>query len=213
MKEWFEGLAVDQVDRERLRSPSLIACLFVAGLFAAGIATCARAQADGPMFVVATPELQGIYRGAVILVVPMGDQHAGFILNRPTPARMGELFPQHEPSKLVKQPVFFGGPEMVDLLFAMVDGDCPHPFGQEFMPGVCVVSDSNAIDRVIETTPNGARYFAGLVGWKPGELDDELKQGMFVTRPADKAKVFLEDTSTLWNELAPAPKRAGVVGT
>jgi putative AlgH/UPF0301 family transcriptional regulator len=33
-----------------------------------------------------------------------------------------------------------------------------------------VVTSSDAVDRVIEQTPNDARYFVGFVGWQPGEL-------------------------------------------
>jgi len=46
MKEWFQGLVVEDERDERahLRGPSLIAWLFVVGLVCAGMVTCAGAQ-------------------------------------------------------------------------------------------------------------------------------------------------------------------------
>lgn len=168
---------------------------------------------EGPAFVVATPELRGPFKGSVILAVPFEDGHIGIIINRPSDVALVELFPDHEPSRKVKEPVYLGGPVKYDLLFAMVAGASPHPTAIQFMPGLWLVSHADTIDRIIEQTPNGARYFAGFVAWGHGELLKELADGYFVLREADKSKAMLPDTSGLWNELAPAPKKAGQVGT
>lgn len=168
------------------------------------------APALGQTFVVATPELQGPYKGAVLLAVPFEDGHIGVILNRPSELSLIELFPEHEPSRQVKDPVYLGGPERRLMLFAVVPGEQPHPTAIELMPGLWLVSHAETIDRVIEARPNEARYFAGFVAWRPGELEEEVKKGYFVLRPADKAKALQPDTSTLWEELRP---KKGQVGT
>ena len=63
------------------------------------------------------------------------------------------------------------------------------------------MSRPDAIDRVIEQTPNDARYFAGFVGWQAGELEKEIDAGYWYVADADPALFFRHDTSALWQEL------------
>ena len=58
------------------------------------------------------------------------------------------------------------------------------------MPGLVAVIDGPGVDRVIETMPNDARYFAGLMLWRPGELEDEIRAGVWNVRPASVPAVF-----------------------
>src|ERR1700730_824894 len=61
------------------------------------------------------------YRSTVLVVRPMGgDQHVGFILNRPTKPTLGQLFPEHGPSQVVRDPVYVGGPTNTSVIFAIV---------------------------------------------------------------------------------------------
>ncbi len=95
---------------------TLVACLLI--LFAA---FAARAEdLEKPLLLVASPALQGPYSRTALLVFPMRGQHAGFILNRSTDVKLASVFPEHAPSAKVADPIFFGGPEMMDSLFALV---------------------------------------------------------------------------------------------
>jgi putative transcriptional regulator len=167
-----------------------------------------------PMLLVAQPGLQGPYIQTVLVVVPMGDKHMGFILNRATDTKLAAACPDHGPSKLVADPIYFGGPEASDALFAVVQRDPGKPsirmFANLFMTG-----NGRNIDRIIERTPNEARYFAGFVGWMPEELAKEIAAGFWFVAEADAATVLRKDTSSLWEELAKrfgagkAPKKPG----
>lgn len=161
----------------------------------------ARAQApDRPMVLVAQPDLQGVYSHTVLLVVPAANgQHLGFILNRATDVKLGSLFPEHAPSAKVLDPVYFGGPEMMQSIFAVVRRDpgvaSLHLFGDLFVTG-----NAGAVDRIIEQTPNDARYFAGFVGWQRGELAKELGAGFWhVTEPDEK--LLWQEPEGMWEEL------------
>jgi putative transcriptional regulator len=157
-----------------------------------------------PTLLVAAPNLQGPYRGTVLFAAPgVQGVHVGLILNRPSKVRMAELFPAHAPCTEVRDPVYFGGPEMQDAIFALVRGESPHPSSLQVAPGVWLVHNGSAVDRVIEATPNAARYFAGFVVWRPGELAEELRSRYFIRQPLDVEKLFRPDTSTLYEELAP----------
>src|SRR5262245_25864813 len=145
------------------------------------LAFAAQAQPiDRPQVLVAAPDLQGIYSHTALLVVPMANgQHVGFILNRATDVKLAALFPEHAPSAKVAEPVYFGGPESVESIFAVVRRNpgsaALHLFGEYY-----VTAAAEAVDRIIEQTPNDARYFAGFVGWERGELASELEAGYWL---------------------------------
>jgi hypothetical protein len=89
---------------------------------------------------------------------------------------------------------------MVDSLFAVVRRD-PGESSLRLLDGLFVTSTAEAVDRVIEQTPNDARYFAGFVGWKPGELAREIAAGYWYVGDADPALVFSHDTDAMWEKL------------
>jgi putative transcriptional regulator len=174
----------------------------------------ARAQDIGkPVLLVAAPALQGLYRETTVIAVPLAGTHLGFILNRASKFKLDTLFPGHEPSAKVADPVYFGGPEMSEAIFAVVRGD-PGEKALRLLGEVFVVSNASVVDRIIEQTPNDARYFAGFVGWRPGELAKEIEAGYWYTAEPDATLFFRPDTSDLWKELlermggSEAPPRA-----
>src|SRR5260221_3062997 len=74
------------------------------------------------MILVARPELTDEFYGATVLVVtPLGgDQHVGFILNRPTSLTLGKLFPADAAALKVPDPVFLGRPAGPRLTFRLL---------------------------------------------------------------------------------------------
>lgn len=164
-------------------------------------ALSARAQdLDKPLLLVASHDLKGPYHHTALLVVPMRGQHVGFILNRATDMTLAKLFPEHPPSAKVADPVYLGGPEGVNAIFAMVARD-PGDGSVHLFEDVFVTSQAKAVDRIIEQTPNEARYFAGFVGWQPGELAAELEKGWWYAAEPDKSTVFERRADDLWETL------------
>jgi putative transcriptional regulator len=153
-----------------------------------------------PLLLVASPDLHGMYGRTALLVIPQGDRHMGFILNRSTEVKLGALFPEHEPSAKVADPLYFGGPEMVESLFAVVRRN-PGTSSVRLFGDLFVTADAATVDRIIEQTPNEARYFAGFVGWQPGELSKEVGAGYWYVTDADAALMFSHDTATMWEQL------------
>ena len=155
------------------------------------------------LVLVATPQLvHPLYGRTVLVVTSFGrGQHLGFIVNRPTRFKLGELFPQHAPSQKVVDPVFLGGPFDVQLVYALVArADSPGQGAIEMMPGLFAVFDARTVDRVIEANPEEARFVTGLVVWRPGELDLEIEQGAWYVLDAD-ANVALREPRGLWEDL------------
>jgi len=169
------------------------------------------ADLDRPLILVAKPELQDKFYGSSVLVVtPVGGgQHAGFIVNRPTRITLGSLFPEHGPSQKIVDPVYLGGPSQSKVVFALVQRrDNPGGSSFEMMPGLFAAFDAEVVDRIIESDPSRARFVAGLVAWRAGELKDEIKQGAWYVLEPDAA-LFMRNPDGLWEELVRRSVRLG----
>jgi len=189
----------------RLASRLAVASILV---LASGLAR-AQLQEDA-MLLVAHPAFRDLeYRQTVLLAAPAPNGgHVGVILNRPTKRSLGSLFPEHEPSKKVVEPVFYGGPFSRGALVALVRSDhTPGGGSVPLMQNLYLAFRANTIDHVIETTPNDARYFVGYVGWRPGELKSEIDRGLWSVMNAEVDTIFRKDTDSLWEELLQQSRR------
>ena len=180
-------------------------------LLALGVLVCGTAAAqERALILVAHPAFRDLeWRQTVIIAAPVPNGgHVGVILNRPTKRSLGSLFPEHEPSKKVVDPVFYGGPFSRSALVALVHADhSPGAGSVPVMKDLYLAFRANTIDHVIETTPNDARYFVGYVGWLPGELKSEIDRGLWSVLDADIDMVFRKDTEGLWEELLQSTRR------
>ena len=144
-----------------------------------------------------------VYGSSVLLARPLGEErHVGFIVNKPTNMTLGKLFPQHAPSQKVVDPVYLGGPTGAEVIFAMVkDNKSPGGRSLQLVPGLFLAYDSTVVDRIIETEPEHARFFAGMVMWQPHELADEIKRGLWFVLPAKPELLLRKSTDNLWEDL------------
>jgi putative transcriptional regulator len=174
---------------------------------------CAPAFAQGQdeaIILVAHPQFRdNDYRQSVLIAAPAPNGgHVGVILNRPTRRSLGSLFPEHEPSKKVLEPVYYGGPFSRGALVALVRAEnAPGAGSVLLMKNLYLAFRANTIDQVIESTPNEARYFVGYVGWRPGELKSEIDRGLWSVTGADLDTIFRKDTEGLWDELREQSRR------
>jgi putative transcriptional regulator len=182
---------------------------FAFALLVLGSAATAQTQ-DDALLLVAHPAFRDLeYRQAVLIAAPAPNGgHVGVILNRPTRRSLGSLFPEHEPSKKVVEPVYYGGPFSRGALVALVKADSTPGQGSVLlMKNLYLAFRANIIDQVIEATPNEARYFVGYVGWRPGELKGEIDRGLWSVTGVDLDTIFRKDTDSLWEELQQASRR------
>ena len=178
-------------------------------LAAFAVATPALAD-DDAVILIAHPLFRDMEWRQTVLIAAPGPNggHVGVILNRPTPRHLTNLFPDHEPSKKVIDPVYIGGPVARTALVALVHADhSPGSGSVLLMKDLYMSFQAKTIDHVIETTPNDARYFVGYVLWRPGELRGELDRGLWSVLNADIDMVFRKDTEGLWEELLQSSKR------
>jgi len=187
----------------------LLRWLTLLGLALICLPVFAQGQEEA-IILVAHPQFRdNEYRQTVLIAAPAPNGgHVGVILNRPTRRSLGSLFPEHEPSKKVLDPVYYGGPFSRGALVALVRSDsAPGQGSVLLMKNLYLAFRANTIDHVIETTPNEARYFVGYVGWRPGELKSEIDRGLWSVTGADIDTIFRKDTEGLWDELREQSRR------
>jgi putative transcriptional regulator len=180
------------------------------------LCTLSAAQAQSApeaVLLVAKPELQNpVLASSVLLVMPLeSGGHAGFILNKPTPMRLGQAFPDDEPSQKVRDHVYLGGPVNPNIIFALVrrHGTVTQGVQQgsiQFTSDLALAMTSEAVDQVIRNESGSARFFAGAMVWKPGELREQVTAGAWYVRDADP-EVALSRNERLWEELVEDSER------
>jgi hypothetical protein len=88
-----------------------------------------------------------------------------------------------------------------------VERERPHPvedLGELLdrgISGATLRASSSAMARVIETTPNAARYFVGMMVWDDDQLEQQVAGGLWEVRPADADFVLPAKAPGLWNSL------------
>ena len=196
--------------KERLSIPAL----FMAACAIAAIAWSTPARPADPeaesIILVAKRQLKDqLYGSTALIVRPIGaERHVGFIINKPTQMTLGKLFPTHEPSKKVADPVFLGGPVSTEVIFALVQGrQSPGGRSIKLLDDLYLAIDSEIVDRVIEKQPANARFFAGMVLWRPGELSEEVKRGLWYVQDPRAELVLRKPTENMWEELVGRSER------
>src|SRR5256884_3931227 len=168
------------------------------------LASATAARPEEPMLLVAKRGFEDpVYGSTIVLARPVqGGGHVGFIVNKPTELNLAELFPEHEPSKKVADPLFLGGTVNMNLVFALVEEHGSRKDGSiRIAPDIFLAYDTKAVDRIIESESDHARFFLGLVVWRPGQLDDELDRGLWYVDQPDAKLVLRRKTDGLWEEL------------
>lgn len=166
-------------------------------------------EASDTLILVAKRQLRDqLYGSAILIVKPLGEgRHVGFIINKPTQMTLGKLFPNHGPSQKVIDPVYLGGPFNSQVIFALVQrADSPGGRSVRIAPDLFLAVDSQVVDRIIESEPQHARFFAGMVLWKPGELHEEIKRGLWYSLDA-RSDLVLRKAEGLWEELVGRSER------
>jgi len=175
----------------------------VFAILCCGSALAADADVSQPLMLVAKPGLrEEPYRASVIVVAPLGgDEHVGFIVNRSSETTLGSLFPEDGASQKVADPVYLGGPFATQAIFALVKGlQAPGAKALQVIPGLFAAFDSALVDDIIRSHPAHAKFVAGLVAWRRGELEAEIEQGAWYVLEPDAA-LAMRKPDGLWEEL------------
>lgn len=171
------------------------------GLLTVAASCVAHAQGlDKPVVLVASPSMAGAYSRAVLVVVPKGEGHVGFMLNRVSNTTVADVFPDEDQSAQIEEPIYLGGPRAMESMYAVVQRD-PGEGSRRLFGDVFVTVSGKTVDRILRDTPHEARYFAGFNSWSQGELAEEVRAGEWLLAEPDAALLFHGKPSAMWEEL------------
>jgi len=153
------------------------------------------------VFLYASPELgaPNFSRAVVLLVRYEPEQGAmGLIINRP-----GDLDAKTALPALAGMPMYEGGPVETEAMLALVrtkrpSSDAVRVLDDVYLSGKgedleAAARGGRAFDRV--------RVFSGYAGWTAGQLERELKLGIWLVAPGDANSVFSREPGTLWRKV------------
>jgi putative transcriptional regulator len=130
--------------------------------------------------------------GALGLIInrPLGDRPLASILEK-----AGEA--DHSVTGTVQ--VFAGGPMQPQIGFVIHSTDYRRSDTIDIDGHVAVTSSPGILHDIGDNKgPNKSLIAFGYAGWGPGQLEDELGRGAWVTAPEEPTLVFDEDRQTLW---------------
>jgi putative AlgH/UPF0301 family transcriptional regulator len=141
------------------------------------------------------------YQQSVVVLQRGGDEEVGVIINRPTEHKLENVVALPAAEKAA-DPVYTGGPFAPQQLLALIrDEKSPGEGSMQLARGLHLSIGQGVLERAVERAPGTARFYAGLVLWRPGELEDEIKRGLWLKLEVPLDWVFLRDSTGLWEEL------------
>ncbi len=141
-------------------------------------------------FLLALPRLTGdFFEGTVTLMIEHNAEGAfGLVINQPAPLNLCEVLEGNviEGEKLATIPIYLGGPVETDRLFFLHTPD-RHYDGSYQLNRFVQMSQSPALIEDLRSGdgPDRLMAFVGYAGWGPGQLEQELKEAIWLTATFD----------------------------
>jgi putative transcriptional regulator len=144
---------------------------------------------QGHLLLAAPRLLDPNFRRTVVLLVQHNDEGAlGLVLNRPTKARINEVWSQISESPCTSEAVnHLGGPVEGPLMALHHDEELSDA---QVAPGIYFTPEPAKIQQLVGGEDAAARLFVGYAGWGAGQLENEMREGSWFTTPATADYVF-----------------------
>ncbi|MFN3201755.1 MAG: YqgE/AlgH family protein [Bradymonadia bacterium] len=155
-----------------------------------------------PGILIAVPQLTdpNFHRSVVVMIEHNHEGAVGLVINQPTQHRNAEItrnldlhWPGAPDARLLK-----GGPvEPHSLWILHEDGWCFEETVQ-VCSGVAVSRSREALHRMCRAEEECMLLVVGYAGWSPGQLENEIAQGAWITSEASTDLVFQWPREDLW---------------
>lgn len=159
-------------------------------------------------FLVASPMLgDANFFRTVVLMLQHDDEGAmGLVLTRPTSMTVQDVMEKLKEEAgdgeslelsdlMAEQPIQLGGPVPGPLIAMHNLPDCSE---SEVLPGLYIATQRATLDQLLASNAD-LRMFSGYSGWSPGQLEEELRVGGWLSCPATAAAV-LGDPEAIWDD-------------
>jgi putative transcriptional regulator len=157
---------------------------------------------EAPSLLVASPALlDPNFLHSVVLIVEHDEEGAlGVILNRPLPITLAQVCEESEKPYAGPEEAhaWRGGPVDPQRGILLVEGGLPEKDDTVLDFTHFVSHRRDLLEALLADERARYRLFLGYAGWGPGQLDEELEQGAWVTRPLISEWLMHPDPSGLW---------------
>jgi putative transcriptional regulator len=164
----------------------------------------AVAAQDRGALLVATESSRDTDFSQTVVVLLDHDAHSatGLVLNRPVKISFAEVFPELKAGAGLDGTVWAGGPVLVGVN-ALLRAKTPPAEANRILPRVYLLSSRARMRAEIAAgTPAGSlRVYLGVCGWGAGQLEDEIRRGLWRVEPGSAGVVFDAQPGTLWARL------------
>ena len=154
------------------------------------------------VFLVSTPELKDSpFNQTVILIISYGaDGAVGLVINKPTNFSVRKVLPEIRINRKGISSMYMGGPVDWDNIYMLLTSETL-PYGtQHVIENIYFTFRKDIITSLLEEkdTKNKVRVYSGYTGWAPGQLEQEINRGAWITVKADTKKVFSNNPLSIW---------------
>ena len=148
-------------------------------------------------FLIAMPAMQeGAFAGTLTYICEHNENGAlGIVVNRPISLTVGEMFdqikiPLHQP-KLVKMPVYFGGPVQTERGFVLHDTQGNWESTLRINDKLALTTSKDILEAMAGGQgPRNMIVTLGYAGWDQGQLEHEVTENIWLTVPASEHILF-----------------------
>ena len=142
---------------------------------------------------IASPKLRdpNFCRSVILLVQHDERGSLGLVLNKPLDVTVRKAWKQLSQSPCqVEGYLYRGGPCEGVLMALHTDVEASDV---EVMDGVHFSTTKDAIEHLVGHAAGSVKLYVGYAGWSPGQLENELSDGAWLTLPATSTRVFDSD--------------------
>ncbi len=142
---------------------------------------------------IASPHLRdpNFARSVVLLIHHSEDGTFGLVLNTPADGTIRDLWSQvAETPCETDQSLHVGGPVSGPLMSLHTNKALAEV---EVIPGLYFAASRENLEKLIAMDDQPYRVFIGHSGWSEGQLEDELREGSWLTMPATIETVFCDE--------------------
>ncbi|NUQ63930.1 MAG: YqgE/AlgH family protein [Pirellulales bacterium] len=137
----------------------------------------------------------------VVLLLHHSDEGAfGVVLNRPAEDTIKDLWQKVTNGTCDnEQLVHVGGPVSGPLMALHTVKAAAE---MEVLPGLYFAAQRENLEKILRQKKHPVRVFVGHAGWGGGQLEKELKEGAWLTGPAESDYVFYDWDIDLWKRVS-----------
>lgn len=162
-------------------------------------------EAFSPILLIAVPQLgdPNFFHGLVLLLQHDKEGAFGLVLNRPSGLKLGDFaqdqeLPCHEDLKDL--PVFQGGPVELERGW-ILHRDPSLGESQTILPGMYLSGGMDTLKKLLLGGRESFRFYLGYAGWGAGQLEEELREGAWITVAAEARYVLDAPPELAWDRI------------